>query len=68
MDWINNEWGLPMAGLALVLVLAIFGLSLWFILSAMETNKKYRWFQIVRRPGRPPSERSAQPNVRRSGK
>jgi len=49
MDVINNEWGLPMTALALLAVLAIFGTALWFILSATEINKKFRWFQIVGR-------------------
>ena len=49
MDVINNEWGFPMTILALISVLAIFGTALWFILSAMDTNKKFRWFQIVGR-------------------
>lgn len=49
MDVINNEWGFPMTMLALISVLAIFGTALWFILSAMDTNKKFRWFQIVGR-------------------
>ena len=49
MDVIDNEWGLPMTALALLSVIAIFGAALWFILSATEINKKFRWFQIVGR-------------------
>lgn len=52
MDVINNEWGLPMTALALLAVLAIFGAALWFILSATEINKKFRWFQITGRRAR----------------
>jgi hypothetical protein len=49
MEVVDNGWGLPMTALALVSVLAIFGAALWFILSATEINKKFRWFQIVGR-------------------
>lgn len=59
MDVINNEWGLPMTVLALISVLAIFGTALWFILSAMDTNKKFRWFQIVGRRERQERAKSA---------
>lgn len=59
MDVINNEWGLPMTALALLAVLAIFGTALWFILSAMDTNKKFRWFQIVGRRERQERTKSA---------
>jgi hypothetical protein len=47
MEVIDNGWGLPLTALALLSVLAIFGAALWFILSATEINKKFRWFQIV---------------------
>lgn len=59
MDVINNEWGLPMTALALIAVLAIFGTALWFIFSATDTNKKFRWFQILGRRGRPKRTKSA---------
>jgi hypothetical protein len=49
MEVIDNGWGLPLTALALLSVLAIFGAALWFILSATEINKKFRWFQIVGR-------------------
>ena len=49
MDVIDGGWGLPMTVLALVAVLAIFGSALWFILSAMNVNRKFRWFQVVDR-------------------
>jgi O-antigen ligase len=49
MEVIDNGWGLPMTVLALLSVLAIFGAALWFILSATEINKKFRWFQIIGR-------------------
>jgi hypothetical protein len=49
MDVIENEWALPITALALLSVLAIFGAALWFIVSATEANKKFRWFQIVGR-------------------
>lgn len=52
MDTISNEWGIPMAALALLSVIAIFGVALWFIRSAMEGNKKVRWLQIVSRRDR----------------
>ena len=59
MDVINGEWGLPMTVLALISVLAIFGTALWFILSATDTNKKFRWFQIVGRRERQERAKSA---------
>jgi hypothetical protein len=59
MDIISNEWGLPMTVLALLAVLAIFGSALWFILSATEINKKFRWFQIVGRRERQQQAKSA---------
>ena len=49
MDVIDNGWGLPFTVLALLAVLAIFGSALWFIFSAMDVNRKFRWFQIVDR-------------------
>lgn len=49
MEVLDNGWGLPMTLLALISVLAIFGAALWFILSATEINKRFRWFQIVGR-------------------
>jgi hypothetical protein len=49
MDVIDDGWGLPMTALALLSVLAIFGAALWFILSATEINRRFRWFQIVGR-------------------
>lgn len=49
MEVIDNGWGLPMTLLALLSVLAIFGAALWFILSATEINKRFRWLQIVGR-------------------
>lgn len=49
MEGINNGWGLPMTLLALLSVLAIFGAALWFILSATEINRRFRWFQILGR-------------------
>jgi hypothetical protein len=59
MDVISNEWGLPMIVLALLAVLVIFGSALWFILSATEINKKFRWFQIVGRRERQQRAKSA---------
>jgi hypothetical protein len=52
MEVIDDEWGLPMAALALLSVLAIFGAALWFILSTTEINRRFRWFQIVGRRAR----------------
>jgi hypothetical protein len=52
MDVIDDGWGLPMTALALLSVLAIFGAALWFILSATEINRRFRWFQIVGRRAR----------------
>jgi hypothetical protein len=49
MDAISNEWGLPIAALALLSVIAIFGLAYRFIRSATESNKRFRWLQIVGR-------------------
>lgn len=49
MDVISNEWGLPMAVLALLAVIAIFGFAYRFISSATEGNKRFRWLQIVGR-------------------
>jgi hypothetical protein len=49
MEVIDDGWGLPMTALALLSVLAIFGAALWFILSATEINRRFRWFQIVGR-------------------
>jgi hypothetical protein len=60
MDVIDNGWGLPMTVLALLSVLAIFGAALWFILSATEINKRFRWLQIVGRRGRQNHAKSAQ--------
>jgi hypothetical protein len=54
-----SEWGLSMTALALLAVLVIFGTALWFILSAMKINKKFRWFQIVRRRDRKERAESA---------
>ena len=59
MDVVENGWGLPMTALALLSVLAIFGAALWFILSASESNKKFRWFQIVGRRDRQERQKSA---------
>lgn len=52
MDVIDSGWGWPMTVLALLAVLAIFGTALWFILSATDVNKRFRWFQIVNRRAR----------------
>lgn len=49
MDTISNEWGLPMAVLALLAVIAIFGFAYRFIRSASKSNKRFRWLQIVGR-------------------
>jgi hypothetical protein len=49
MEVIDDGWGLLMTALALLSVLAIFGAALWFILSATEINRRFRWFQIVGR-------------------
>lgn len=49
MDVISNEWGLPIAALALLLVIAIFGFAYRFIRSATASNKRFRWLQIVDR-------------------
>jgi hypothetical protein len=59
MDVIENGWGLPMTVLAVLSVVAIFGAALWFILSAMEGNRKVRWFQIVARRDQQNREKSA---------
>lgn len=59
MNLMDNDWGVVMTVLALLAVLAIFGTALWFILSAMDINKKFRWFQIVRRRDRQERRKSA---------
>ncbi|MEX2123628.1 MAG: hypothetical protein WD795_07015 [Woeseia sp.] len=59
MDVIDSGWGLPATGLALLSVLVIFGAALWFIISASEINKKFRWFQIVGRRDRQERAKSA---------
>lgn len=48
MDLITNDSGVPMTVFALLAVIAIFASALWFIFSATDVNKKFRWFQILR--------------------
>jgi hypothetical protein len=59
MNAIDNGWGLPLTALALLSVLAIFGAAFWFILSASEINREFRWFQIVARRDRQERAKSA---------
>lgn len=48
MDFLNGDSGIPMTVFALLAIAVIFASALWFILSASRTNKRFRWFQIVR--------------------
>ena len=52
MDFLNGDSGIPMTVFALLAIAVIFGSALWFILSASRTNKRFRWFQIVRTRGK----------------
>lgn len=65
MDYlIDNEWGIAVTIVALLMIVAIFGSALWFILSASDTNRKFRWLQILDRRNRRARPRS-QPRVHR---
>lgn len=44
---IDNEWGIGVTIVALLMVLGIFGSALWFILAASDTNRKFRWLQFL---------------------
>lgn len=48
MDVISNSSGISMTVFALLAVFLIFASALWFIVSASKSNKKFRWFQILR--------------------
>lgn len=48
MDFLNGDSGIPMTVFALLAIAVIFASALWFILSASRSNKRFRWFQIVR--------------------
>ena len=53
MDYlIDNEWGIAITIVALLMILGIFGSALWFIFSASDTNRKIRWLQIFGRRNR----------------
>ena len=62
MDAINNEWGYLIAALALLSVIAIFGVAYRFIRSATESKKRFRWLQIV---GRRERQSRARENLNR---
>lgn len=48
MDYlIDNEWGIAVTIVALLMILGIFGSALWFIFSASDTNRKVRWLQVL---------------------
>jgi hypothetical protein len=44
---IDNEWGFAVTIVALLMILGIVGSALWFIFSASDTNRKFRWLQIL---------------------
>lgn len=44
---IDNEWGIGVTIVALLMVLGIFGSALWFIFAASDTNRKFRWLQVL---------------------
>lgn len=48
MDFITNDSGISMTVLALLAVIAIFASALWFIFSASDVNRKFRWLQMLR--------------------
>jgi hypothetical protein len=48
MEAIINGSGLSMTVFALLAVIAIFASALWFIFSASDANRKFRWFQMLR--------------------
>lgn len=48
MDFITNDSGISMTVIALLAVIAIFASALWFIFSASDVNRKFRWFQMLR--------------------
>lgn len=52
MDPVTGDSGIPMTVFALLAVIAIFASALWFIFSASNANKKFRWFQILRTRGK----------------
>ena len=52
MDFLNGDSGIPMTLFALLAIAVIFASALWFILSASRTNKRFRWFQVVRTRGK----------------
>jgi len=59
MDYlIDNEWGIAVTLVALLIIVGIFGSALWFILSATKTNQKFRWLQILDRRKRKQDEAS----------
>lgn len=50
MDYlIDNEWGIAVTMVALVIILGIFGSALWFIFHASDTNRRFRWLQFMGR-------------------
>lgn len=65
MDYlIDNEWGIAITIVALLMILGIFGGALWFIFAASATNRKFRWLQILGRRNRKERTRSV-PRVNR---
>lgn len=55
---IDNEWGVAITIVAFLMVLGIFGSALWFIFTASDTNRKFRWLQILDRRNRKADRRS----------
>jgi hypothetical protein len=55
---IDNEWGIAITIVALLMIVGIFGSALWFIFMASDTNRKFRWLQILDRRNRKVGSRS----------
>jgi hypothetical protein len=55
---IDNEWGIAITIVALLMIVGIFGSALWFIFMASDTNRKFRWLQILDRRNRKVENRS----------
>jgi hypothetical protein len=61
---IDNEWGIAVTIVALLMILGIFGSALWFIFAASDTNRKFRWLQVLDRRNRKDGSRN-EPRVNR---
>lgn len=50
MDYlIENKWGIAVTIVALLMILGIFASALWFVFTASDTNRRFRWLQILER-------------------